>query len=91
MLLGATAEAETLTRHLLDAGAVPRHAAADAAHIAVGVTNGVTYLVTWNFRHVANAVMRARIEGACRLAGYVPPVICTPNELLEADDANEPD
>ena len=38
------------------------------------MTNGVEYLVTWNFRHIANAAMRVRIERACREAGYEPPV-----------------
>ena len=93
-LLDATQEAATLARKLLDLGAVPREAADDAAHIAVAVTNGVDYLVTWNFRHIANATMRSRIEHVCRRSGYEPPVICTPNELLEADhghDADGPD
>ena len=82
-LLGASEEAEDLAQRLLDLGAVPREAAADAAHIAIAVTNGVEYLVTWNFRHIANAAMRVRIESACRQAGYEPPVICTPSELME--------
>ena len=90
-LLDASPDAEELTRKLLDLGVVPRQAADDAAHIAVAVTNGVDYLVTWNFRHIANAAMRARIERACRQSGYEPPVICTPNELLEADRADNTD
>ena len=83
VLLEATPDAEDLARRLLELGAVPREAAADAAHIAIAAANGVEYLVTWNFRHIANAAMRVRIEGACREAGYEPPVICTPNELTE--------
>ena len=55
------------------------------------IRNGIDFLVTWNFRHIANAAMRARIEHACRLAGYEPPVICTPNELLEASHAETSD
>ena len=89
-LLAASSDAEDLARRLLDLGAVPRKAAADAAHIAIAAANGIEYLVTWNFRHIANAAMRARIEGACREAGFEPPVICTPNELMETghgDDA----
>ncbi len=58
------------------------------AHIAIAVTNGADYLVTWNFRHIANAVLRSRIEHVCRQAGYEPPVICTPNELMEPDHAD---
>ena len=87
-LLDATPDADRLARILLDSGAVPRQAAADAAHIAIAVTNGVDFLVTWNFRHIANAAMRSRMERACRRAGYGLPVICTPNELMETDRAN---
>lgn len=86
-LLDATLEAENLAQRFLDLAAVPRKAAEDAAHIAIAVTNGVDFLVTWNFRHIANAAMRSRIEHICRQAGYEPPVICTPNELMEANHA----
>ena len=82
-LLDATEEAEQLARELIVSGAVPSNAAVDAAHIAIAVTNHVHYLVTWNFRHIANAAMRSRIERACRSGGYEPPVICTPDELKE--------
>ena len=88
-LLEATPDAERLAQHLIDLAAVPRQAADDAAHIAIAVTNGIDFLVTWNFRHIANAAMRMRIERACRQAGFEPPVICTPNELLEGDDETE--
>ena len=87
-LLNIAENSEALTRLLLDLGAVPRQAAADAAHIAIAATNGVDFLVTWNFKHIANAAMRSRIERACRQAGYEPPVICTPNELMESDHAD---
>ena len=90
-LLDATPDAEELARKLLDFGALPRQAADDAAHIAIAVTNGVNYLVTWNFRHIANATMRTRIERVCRQSGYEPPVICTPNELMESDRADNTD
>jgi hypothetical protein len=90
-LLDATREAVALTGTLLDLGAVPRKAADDAAHIAIAATNGVDYLVTWNFRHIANATMRSRIEDVCRRSGYEPPVICTPNELMETGHAEDAD
>lgn len=86
-LLDATGPAVDLTRRLLDEGAVPRTAAEDAAHIAIAAANGVDYLVTWNFRHIANATMRSRIEEVCRRSGYGPPVICTPSELVETHHA----
>ena len=88
-VIGVTAEAEKLGRKLLDAQAVPYQAVADAVHIVVVVANRVNYLATSNFRHIANAAMRAGVERACRRAGYEPPTICTPNELLVTDDASD--
>ena len=89
--LDVGAEAQELAERLVDADAVPASAQRDAVHIAVAATNGVQYLVTWNLRHIANAVVRPRIEAACRQAGFDPPVICTPDELMEdVEDENGP-
>ena len=71
-----------LAARLVENGAVPKAAAEDALHIAVAAVHGVDYLLTWNCRHIANATMRQAIEGACKDAGYEPPVICTPEELM---------
>jgi predicted nucleic acid-binding protein len=75
------------TRQLADVLAVhlklPNRALADAAHIALAVTNGMDYLVTWNCRHIANARLRTMIEDVVAAEGYIAPVICTPEELLE--------
>ena len=90
--LDTTEDAAALTRRLLELGAFPREAAADAAHVGIAAANCVDYLLTWNLHHIANAAVRSRIERACRRAGYEPPVICTPNELMEEDDhADETD
>jgi hypothetical protein len=62
---------------------LPAKAAADSLHIAIATVNGMDYLLTWNCTHIANAALRARIEKVCRDAGYEPPVICTPEELLK--------
>ncbi len=88
-LLDATDEAAILASELIRSGAIPAKAAEDAAHIAIAVTNGIDYLVTWNCRHIANAVMRSNIERACRSAGYEPTIICTPAELMEPGDEEE--
>jgi len=65
---------------------LPSKAATDALHIAVAAVNGVEYLLTWNCRHIANPALRPRIESVCRKMGFEPPVICTPQELLEIDN-----
>ncbi len=82
-LLDVKEEARSLAKELVILGAVPPEAAEDALHIAIAATSGVDYLLTWNLRHMANATMRTRIEEVCRLSGYRPVVICTPDALLE--------
>ena len=72
-----------LARELVAKGPLPEKAAVDALHIAAAVGAGVDYLLTWNFKHLANAAMRSKIESICRLRGYEPCIICTPEELLE--------
>jgi hypothetical protein len=88
-LLDATEEAAKLAQQLIDAGAIPKKAAEDAGHIAIAVTNGIDYLVTWNCRHIANATTRSQIERVCRDARYEPTIICTPAELMEPNDEND--
>ena len=82
-VLPATTDAETLAATLLQAAAMPSKAAIDAVHVAMATVHGIDYLMTWNCTHIANATMRPRIEAVCRDAGFRPPVICTPEELVQ--------
>ena len=82
-LLEITAPAATLAQGLLDADALPAEAPRDALHIAVAAIHSVPYLATWNFRHIANVTKRVAIARAIEDAGYDPPVIATPEDLLE--------
>lgn len=83
--LAAPVEALELSRRLVDSAAVPKRAARDATHVAIAAVHGVEFLVTWNFRHIANAVSRPRIESVCRRSGVEPPVLCTPEELVDVE------
>jgi len=82
-LLTLNEETVAFAERLIKEGPMPQKAVEDALHIAVATLHGMDYLLTWNFRHIANATMRYKIERICRLAGYEPPIICTPQELLE--------
>src|SRR5262245_7033557 len=82
-ILGVSAPAATLANTLLAEVPLPKKAALDALHIAIAVLNGMDYLLTWNCTHIANATLRSRIEAICRKLGHMPPIICTPEELLE--------
>jgi hypothetical protein len=83
-LLEIAPEVEILAQSLLDANAVPPPARVDALHLAVATVNGMQYLMTWNCKHLANAFLWDTIYGTCRAAGYQPPAILTPYELLGA-------
>lgn len=74
----------TLARTLVRTGTLPTKARLDALHVATAAVNGMNYLLTWNLRHLANAAIRGKIEDVCRKAGIQPPIICTPEELMEA-------
>lgn len=82
-LLAVTEEAENLAPLLLAAAGLAPNAETDALHMALAAVHGMDYLLSWNCRHIANATIRRAIEKQCRASGYEPPVICTPQELME--------
>ena len=81
-LLAVTERAFDVAEALLAASALPVIAQRDAQHIAVAAVNGVDFLVTWNCRHLANAMLRDRIEQVCETLGLAAPKLCTPEELF---------
>jgi hypothetical protein len=81
-LLEINESALDLAKQLLRRGMIPMRAAEDASHIAVATVHGMEYLLTWNCKHIANAKMQKIVAETCRLAGYEPPTICTPEELM---------
>ena len=83
-LLAVTEEALTLAQAFIAVGPMPPKALEDAIHIAIAVTSGVEYLLTWNCTHLANATMRKEVERLCRARDYEPVIVCTPEELTEA-------
>ena len=85
-ILVPTDDAESLADALMVGKAVPITEPRDAAHIALAAVHGIDYLVTWNFKHILNPHVQRRIDDICRALGYVPPTICTPDQLLESRD-----
>ena len=81
--LDVTEDVKNLPKALIAEGPIPQQAEIDAYHIAVAAVNGMDYLLTWNCTHIANAVLRPKVEAVCRSHGYEPPIICTPQELME--------
>ena len=87
-LVGTAEATAELAESLVKKGPIPREYPDDALHIALASTNGMDYLLTWNFRHINNATMKSDVAKIVTLFGYECPVICTPEELLENYDEN---
>jgi predicted nucleic acid-binding protein len=71
-----------LTKAILSSGVVPQKASEDALHIAIATVHRIDYLLTWNCKHIANAIINNQLRKIITENGYLMPVICTPNELL---------
>ena len=81
-ILAATDTAEMLTERILSTGLIPARAASDAVHIGYATAHEMDFLLTWNCRHILNAVIERRLAGVCRAMGLTLPVLCTPSELM---------
>ena len=79
-------EADDLALMLLRDVPLPDRAAADAVHIAAASIGGADYLLTWNFKHIANPGHRDQIARICRTSGYHCPRLCTPQDLIEGTE-----
>lgn len=85
-LLEVTDAVTDLAFELVQRGIVPEKVASDALHIALAAVHGVDYLVTWNFKHIANPFLRDRIRQIVTESGYRMPVMCSPEELLQYNE-----
>jgi predicted nucleic acid-binding protein len=75
--------ATALANALVSGAGIPQPAYEDALHIAIAATGGLDYLLTWNCKHIANAVIIPYVNRVIRSFGYEPPLIYTPQQLLE--------
>jgi hypothetical protein len=77
-------KSEELADSYLRAGVIPAKKRDDARHVAIATVAGLTIVVSWNHRHLANERKRALFNETNRLAGYEQPlVIHTPFEVMQ--------
>lgn len=86
-LVPVSENVELLAESLMVDVPLPAKAEYDAFHISVSAVNGIQYLLTWNCKHIANPSLRPHIERVCREMGHALPIICTPWELMEINNA----
>ena len=82
-----TSEAQLLANALVASKAVPENSVRDALHIAITATQGIDFLLTWNFKHINNAETKAIIARVIEADGWMCPILCSPEELGGNDDA----
>ena len=85
-ILPVTEDAAGLARTLVASGLVPTIASPDAVHIALASVHKIDFLVTWNFKHIANPHTRERMRMKINDSGYRMPVMCSPEEFLNDDE-----
>ena len=81
-LLEVTDKAVRLAQELVASGPIPEKASRDALHIAVCAVHNISFLMTWNCTHLANAEIARDVDRVILRTGLLPVRICTPEELM---------
>lgn len=77
-------EALSLAKAYLDAGVLTELHEDDCIHVACATRGECDYLLSWNFRHLANTRKAARFVAVNVLHGYNKEIkICSPLEVYE--------
>jgi len=77
-------EVSELAQLYLKKGVIPPKKTFDALHIAVAVTHKIDYLVSWNYRHLANVNREKKVIAINTENNYLHPIrILTPIELID--------
>lgn len=81
-LLRVTDESVSFAKFLVAETPFPENAAIDALHISIACVHRMDFILTWNFKHIANASIRSKLEVLAKSKEMLLPVISTPEELL---------
>lgn len=79
-----SSELEELAQQYISHGAIPPKKLYDAYHIACSVLHQIDYLVSWNFKHLANVNREKKVIAVNTENNYMYPLrIITPLELID--------
>ena len=81
-LLEVTDESVEFAKFLVSETPFPENAAIDVLHISIACVHRMDFILTWNFKHIANASIRSKLEVLANSKEMKLPVISTPEELL---------
>lgn len=82
-ILALTERVEQTVRAYQEGLGLGRDAWLDIVHLAFASANRLDYLLTWNFKHLANGHVIKRLQGVNRELGLETPLVLTPEALLE--------
>lgn len=85
-VLERSAEVEELAQSYLAQKVVPSDYDDDARHVAICTVARIEYLVSWNFKHLANVRREAGFNAVNLLQGYSPIRIVAPTFLIHGHD-----
>ncbi|WP_200252741.1 hypothetical protein [Lamprobacter modestohalophilus] len=68
---------------MITAKLIPATEQEDALHIALATVAKVDFVATWNFSHLVGPVIKFRLQTQIQAMGFSPPILATPEELLE--------
>jgi predicted nucleic acid-binding protein len=81
------AEIEVLARRYLEARIIPPDKIEDALHVAYATVYEVDFLLSWNFKHLANAFRETRFMAVNQELGYRHPLrLLSPMEVENETD-----
>jgi hypothetical protein len=82
-VLASSDFAEELAQEYFRKSGIPKKSLLDCYHLAVAATSGVDFIVSWNFKHIANPTIRKVFREINDRHDLVSPEISTPEEMLE--------
>ena len=78
-------QAEDLADLLIEKNGIPKEFPEDALHIAIAAVEKIDFIATWNFKHINNPFTKNEIKQIIEDAGYICPILASPEELLGED------
>jgi hypothetical protein len=88
-MLESIVTAEKLAQAYLAHKVIPLTCSDDARHVALCSIARLDYLVSWNFKHLANMRREAGFNAVNDLQGYPPIRIVAPTFLIYADQEKD--
>jgi len=83
-MVEASPDVDALAERFIESGVLSSNRRADARHVACAVVHGLDFLVSWNYRHIANVRKAERFHAVALLAGWPSTLsIHTPLEVLD--------